>query len=264
MDHESPNLSQSQSSSKSSGISRVIDKKSHIIDIVDVGLAVLILLEEIKYESQCESPDLCNGLCCPTQYPTPAPHIMGFNLIDSCGRLREQLVLQGLFDILYCGNIIVNDLNNVCDCFNENVCFNENLSQSQSQSSSEFISSQQPPQSQSQSSKTFTITIPQNDRNWQLLTSLCGKGIISKKYSQKLKMPQDYPVEIKFNIGVHEIQLRDVDDCEEVSDVGVIFKVELLVCCVREPMDHVFKKRSIMDFSASLFSWLETQYLILA
>ena len=156
-----------------------------------------------------ESPNLCNGLCCPTQYPTPAPHIMGFNLIDSCGRLREQLVLQGLFDILYCGNIIVNDLNNVCDCFNENVCFNENLSQSQSQSSSEFISSQQPPQSQSQSSKTFTITIPQNDRNWQLLTSLCGKGIISKKYSQKLKMPQDYPVEIKFNIGVHEIQLRE-------------------------------------------------------
>ena len=40
--------------------------------------------------------------------------------------LREQLVLKGLFDIVYGRNIIVNDLNNVCECdFNENFYCNE-------------------------------------------------------------------------------------------------------------------------------------------
>ena len=85
------------------------------------------MVNEIN-ENECElenvNCDLCNGLLCPpphpTPYPTPAPQPTVFDFINSRAGLREQPVLKDLFVIVYGVNIIGNDLNNVCDYFNEN------------------------------------------------------------------------------------------------------------------------------------------------
>ena len=52
---------------------------------------------------------------------TPTPRTNVFDIINSRAGLRKQLVLKGLFDIVYGGE---HDLKNVCDCFNEKFCNN--------------------------------------------------------------------------------------------------------------------------------------------
>ena len=84
--------------------------------------------ENVKVNCEYDCSGLFNGPLCPPPHPTPhpkshrtSPHYPTvLNCIDSCGGLPEQLVLNDLFDIVYGGNIIVYNLNNVCDCFNEN------------------------------------------------------------------------------------------------------------------------------------------------
>ena len=69
--------------------------------------------EILKYE------DIFNGYY-PSPYSTPTHRAVAFNFTNSCPRLREQLVLKDLFDIV-CGKYdLACDLNNDCgDGFNE-------------------------------------------------------------------------------------------------------------------------------------------------
>ena len=65
--------------------------------------------------------DLCNGYY-PTPYPTSPPRPTIFNFTNSRAGLREQLVLEDIFGIVYGGEY---DCNNVCEYgFNENFCNN--------------------------------------------------------------------------------------------------------------------------------------------
>ena len=58
----------------------------------------------------------------PTTNPTPAPRPTTLNFINSRAGLREQLVLEDIFGIVYGGEY---DCNNVCEYgFNENFCNN--------------------------------------------------------------------------------------------------------------------------------------------
>ena len=60
-----------------------------------------ILLKYVLNIDLCKVLENVNVELCYPPYPTPAPHIMGFNFIDSRSGLRDQLILKDVHDIVY-------------------------------------------------------------------------------------------------------------------------------------------------------------------
>ena len=111
-----------------------------ICNAIDIGLCENNILEcvfnvdcngkgseyDLNIVCEYDSNVLFNKPLCPppTKYPTSAPPAPRIDFNNSRTGLREQPILQDEIDIVYGGNVIVNDSNNVSEGFNENFYFN--------------------------------------------------------------------------------------------------------------------------------------------